>query len=233
MADNTAPLEQGVVSLAAALSRIRYRQFSLLQLLTGVSCAGVTIAAATASGWPAVFIPLTALATAITCRNRTGPDFWRQTICGVVLGTCLLVQAVACSFAYETVGEVRSGLMHASLILYLPFVVMYHLGLPMRAVAVSMLLLLVFATPQFAWARRHSLARMEVERIAAFAEATKRRMGHYPHDLTGYEWRNPSSREYIEYDVTAGGHLMVYFWSGNRNAPHWYSCTSGWGYYPD
>jgi hypothetical protein len=150
-----------------------------------------------------------------------------------MLGTSLSSHAVGCSYSYETLGEIRSCLMHGALVLYLPAIIVYWCGYPARAAAINLMLALLLATPQLLLARRQSIVRNEVERIVKFAEDARQETGHYPQGLTTYVWKRPSCRHFIDYDLTDNEHLMIYFWSGNRSAPHWYSCTSSWGYYPD
>lgn len=208
-------------------------RFGLLGLFGGVGCACLTAAAAVAVGWPAIVVPLSALKIAVVCRSKKGTDCFRGLFLGGVIGVAMFFHAVGCSCAYETVGEVRSGLLHASLALYLLPIIVYLSGRPLSAAVISLVLSLLFGLPQFVWARRLIVVRSEVQEIVEFAEAARCECGQYPHDLAEYQWTDPSSQEYIEYDLSDGNHLMVYFWSGNRHAPHWYSCTSGWGYYPD
>ena len=233
MADDATSLTNSGRSCGPKMLAGERPQFGLQWLLIAVTWVCLTTAAAREIGWPAVFLPLTAWAITFACRHSSDAMRLHRAVSGAVLGLSIFVHAIACKSAYGSLGEVRSGLMHLSLILYVPLIIDYLGGVPARAAVLGMMVAMLFAAPLFVWTNRLSTVRAEVKRIVTFAELKKGELGHYPTDLIGYSWSDLSSQPYIHYDCTDQGHLMVYFWSGNRHAPHWYSCTSGWGYYPD
>lgn len=208
-------------------------QFGLRGLLCATTLACVTAAAWRVVDWLAVYLPLAILMVFIVrvagrSHKKNGPSPW-----GLLFGLAMFAHVVAAGIAYETFGEVYSFLLYCCLFLYAPCLVGYFCGCRAGAAIAAMVLAMLFVPPQIALLWRHVSVRGEVARIVGYAEGLRRETGHFPRDLSGYGWTNASSKDYLKYDYPGNDDLMIYFWSGNRNASHWYSSSSGWGYYPD
>ncbi len=149
----------------------------------------------------------------------------------VVLGG---LEVVAVFLAYETIGEVASGLY------WLP--VMVTAGLlaivrrrPRTAATIGVLVAALVLPQQARLGYRLLELRREVTAIVAFAEGRHSATGSFPTDLSGYQPRNADVMRFVQGYVVrdAGQSFSVTFYVGTPNTSHWYSSVSGWGYYPD
>lgn len=230
--NNEPHVYRGERTLIAAPRTDRPFQFGLRGLLSATTLACVTAAAWRAVDWLAVYLPLTVLMVFIARVARRSGEHGRHVTWGLVLGASLFAHVVAAGIAYETLGEVRSCFLYCCLFLYVPCLVIYFCGGRAGGATAAVVLALIFVPLQLALLWRHVSIRGEVARIVVHVETIKRETGHYPRDLRGYAWTNASSKDYLKYDCS-NGDLMIYYWSGNENASHWYSSNTGWGYYPD
>ena len=83
----------------------------------------------------------------------------------------------------------------------------------------------------------HRVLRVQAEasRIVAHVYEQRLATGEYPVDLADYEYRDPTTRKYVQLyaaDESAGGFLLA-FRVGTENTSHTYSPDVGWSYYPD
>ena len=207
-------------------------QFGLRGLFSATTLACITAAAWHVVDWLAIYLPLTVLVVFFARVARRNNQVRRHATCGLVLGASVLAHVVAAGIAYETFGEVYSFLLYFCLVLYVPCLAAYFCGCRAGAATAAVVLALIFVPGQLALLWRHLSVRTEVAHIAVYAESVKRETGHYPRDLRRYAWRNANSKDYLKYDCQ-NANLMIYYWSGNANASHWYSSSTGWGYYPD
>jgi hypothetical protein len=156
-------------------------------------------------------------------------------VCAAVLGGLTTAHAWSCRAAFETVGEVASGAWYLAFPLYLfPFGFL-TLRWVRLAVGTAVVLAMVFVTPQVVWSIRLEWLRGEVQQIVAFVEQFKETTGHYPGDLSNYEFDRPQLQRYVDYFLTSSNNnsFAVQFWPAERGVSHSYSSMSGWGYYPD
>jgi hypothetical protein len=101
---------------------------------------------------------------------------------------------------------------------------------------------MLFVAPQLVWSVRLKRLRKEVVEVVAYANGYKEATGNYPDDLSNYEFKRPGLKPYIDYGLCGEGptknrppelHPVVWFWPAIHGVSHWYSTTTGWGYYPD
>lgn len=208
-------------------------QVGLRSLLRATTLACVTAAAWRVIDWLAVYLPLTVVMVFVARVARRSNKGNRRAAWGLVLGAAIFAHVVAAGIAYETFGEVYSAFLYLCLFLYVPWLAGYFCGYRADAAIGALVVAMFFVPPQFALLWRHISVREEVAQIVAYAEDVKRETGHFPRDLSGYEWNDTSSKDYLKYDCPDNDDLMIWFWSGNRNASHWYSSNTGWEYYPD
>jgi len=144
------------------------------------------------------------------------------------------LEAACACLAYETVGEITSILYFLAIGLNLGFVVL-ALRSPKAAATGVLVLGLLIVPYQLVLGRRLLLVEREVAGIVAYAWRTKCETGIYPLDLSGYEWRDPTIKPYIQdYRLDEAPEGFTVTWRiGTENTSHWYSSSSGWGYYPD
>jgi hypothetical protein len=225
---------------ARAVSPPRF-QFGLPAIFAITTLAALTSAIWRSLGCLALVVPATACFAVV--QQSAIPRHMQRIlfVCTTILGAMATAHAWSCCAAYETVGEAASCFWYIGFLLYFfPF----HL-LAMRdgrfSIGVGLVLVTLFVAPQVVWSVRLERLRGEVLEIIAFADRFKEATGRYPKDLSNYEFKSPSLKPYIDYglclDDTSKSptdfHFVVWFWPAQRGVSHWYSATTGWGYYPD
>jgi hypothetical protein len=153
----------------------------------------------------------------------------------LLFGTLVALEAVSAWLSWHTLGDIPSALYWLALALNVPVACLAWFHRPAAAL-VSVALALAIVPYQFALGHRWLRVQAEAANVVAYAYEQKLATGQYPADLSGYTFRDPSARPFIQ-GYSAGprvpGGFQVTYCVGTPSTSHWYSPATGWGYYPD
>jgi hypothetical protein len=153
----------------------------------------------------------------------------------VLLMLVLVPLEVLCAYlSYETIGEMARGGYLVATGINLVFIAVAFRNRAIAAIAAVVLGLLIIPY-QIVLGHRLLEVEKEAAGIVSWAYEQKVRTNAFPADLSGYTWRNPSMKKYIQdyrIDKAGGGPYMEYR-VGTENTSHGYGPNDGWGYYPD
>ena len=153
----------------------------------------------------------------------------------VLLMLVLVPIELACAYlAYETIGEIVSGLYFIAVIINLVFIVV-AIRFPRAAALGAVALALAIIPFQLVLGRRLLRVQTEASQIVAYVYEQRLATGEYPADLADYEYRDPTTRKYIQRYAAdeSVGDFRLAFRVGTKNTSHTYSPDVGWSYYPD
>jgi hypothetical protein len=155
-------------------------------------------------------------------------------LCGLIFAVVVPLE-IACAFlAFETLGEITSGLYFVAVGLNLGFLLVAFRS--RLAASVAALALGLVIIPYQLWLG-YRLVRVQAEatRIVAFAFEQKAKSGSFPSDLSGYAFRDAATAPYFQgYGLSKREDAFtVRYYIGTPSTSHWYSSKTGWGYYPD
>jgi hypothetical protein len=153
---------------------------------------------------------------------------------GLLLAVILPLEVMAAFLAYETLGEIWSGLYFLSMILNAAFLIAAFRSRLIATLGV-MALALAIVPYQLYLGYRFIRVQQEAARIVAFAYEHKLAHGEFPADLAGYTYHDIETKPFIqEYRLEDDGdEFMLAYRVGTENTSHTYSPSNGWGYYPD
>lgn len=154
----------------------------------------------------------------------------------ILLLAILLPVEVFCGLlAYETIGEVTSGIYMLGIIVLNGLLIVLYFR-HRRAALLGLLVVALLIVPyQLALGDRLLRVQAEVTRIVAYAYETRTASGAFPADLAAYTYSDPDVQPYVQgylLDET-GQHFTVTYFVGTPTASHWYDSFTSWGYYPD
>jgi hypothetical protein len=142
---------------------------------------------------------------------------------------------VACAYlAFETLGEVVSGLYFMALAVNLVFILL-AIRSPVAAATGAFLLGLVIIPYQAVLGQRLIRVQAEAARIVCYVYEERLESGEFPADLADYVFHDPGTEAYVQnYSLAEdyGGFVLTYR-VGTENTSHSYSPKDGWSYYPD
>ncbi|MFO1452546.1 MAG: hypothetical protein U1F61_30550 [Opitutaceae bacterium] len=166
--------------------------------------------------------------------NSPRPTFTESLLFGLLLAVLIPLEWHCARLAFETMGEVASGLYYLALGLNLVPILLSRRSVKWAGVGAFGLGLLVVPY-QLQLGQRQARIQEEVTRIASYAHLVREKTGSYPSDLTRYSFHDLSVRPYLQaYRLRPKeGDFMVTFFVSTPNTSHWYSPVGGWGYYPD
>ena len=154
-----------------------------------------------------------------------------------LLIVALAAGEIACArLAYWTICEITSGVILFAVIIGNVMIIALALVRLPRTAAVSAGVLALLVIPyQLYLGHRLLSVQKEADSIVTCAQEQKLKTGRYPADLSGYPWRNPSAKPFIEYDSATdnGTSFLLLFFVGTESTSHFYSPGDGWNYYPD
>lgn len=160
----------------------------------------------------------------------------RQFVALFFLFVALPLELLAGMLAYETLGEVVSGI-----IIFFVFIangvglLLMLLRLNRVALVVFMIVAILVIPWQAYLGVRLVMLDSEARSLVAHLEHAKRQTGAYPPDLKGYTFQSNANAPYFysySADPKYGGYIF-YWYVGTRSTSHWHSPETGWGYYPD
>lgn len=144
---------------------------------------------------------------------------------------------IACArVAYWTICEITSRFILFAVIAGNVVVIVFALARFPRAAGVAAVVLGLLVIPyQLYLGHRLLSVQREADAIVVWAQEQKLKTGRYPADLSGYSWRNPSAKPFIQdYRLPdPSGEFQLLFFVGTRGTSHWYTPSDGWSYYPD
>ncbi|MGI5836543.1 MAG: hypothetical protein ACOX87_08645 [Chloroflexota bacterium] len=152
-----------------------------------------------------------------------------------LLVTAVGAELAAAWLAYYTIGEIVSGMLFIALGLNVVPIALYALRRPVTAVLAALVLFAAIVPYQAVLGHRLLALNDEAGRVVAYLYETRFRTGEYPHDLTGYTFRDAGLQPYFqEYrrDAESGGFRLNWY-VGTPSTSHSYTPRDGWGYYPD
>jgi hypothetical protein len=152
----------------------------------------------------------------------------------VLLMLVLVPLEVLCAYlSYETIGEITSGAYFVAVGVNVLFVVVAFRSRAIAAIGAIVLGLLIIPY-QIVLGHRLLEVEKEAAGIVSWAYEQKVHTNAFPADLSGYTWRNPAMKKYIQsYDIYEAGGFGVTYRVGTEDTSHGYGTKDGWGYYPD
>lgn len=152
----------------------------------------------------------------------------------LLMGVLILVEILCARLAYETLGEVASGVYAVAVGVNLIFILLAVRSRTAAALGAVALALLIVPY-QVVLADRLVRVQVEAARIVAYVYEQRLKTGDYPTDLSDYIFDDSEMAPFIqEYqrDEARGGFRLAYR-VGSEWTSHTYTPDDGWGYYPD
>ncbi len=154
----------------------------------------------------------------------------------IVIGGCTLLNCAGAGIAFETIGEVVSGLLVVlTCVALVASTCAFLLKLRRTAIGIVLLVALLIVPYQAYLAVRGSFLKWEADSLIVHLEAQRKILGEFPANITGYQFGNANNARHFTYqrhDSRMG--YTLWWWIGTPTASHWYSTPPGeWGYYPD
>ncbi len=156
----------------------------------------------------------------------------------VLLAFALPAEWMAAESAYETIGEITSGVYFLVILTNIVPIAAFASGLRRTGIILAVAIFLLIVPGQADLAYRGVLLKDEASRIITYAYGTRARTGAFPADLYGYRFRHEDLSDHFDYSLDAKtGAFSLDYYVGTKGTSHWYKSMpgtdEGWGYYPD
>jgi hypothetical protein len=163
----------------------------------------------------------------MTKRTALGTLFWASLIS---------LEVDACYLAYETIG-VWTPYFLAWLSRFANYALLgFFCYRQRRGVLLGLLYLGLIYSYIAPLSIRWYYVDREAKQIISWAESEKARTGNYPEDLSGYVFRNPGNKEYIQYFANSYRSNFIFvinYTVSALSANHHYDSGYGWYYQVD
>lgn len=146
----------------------------------------------------------------------------------------LPLEIAASIVAWETIGEITSGLLIIACIGFnlLAFFFSFRYFWPSIIAMLSFGLAIIWY--QVTLVVRMHYVGAEAANIVHWAYSEKLKTGSFPPDLSGYVFLRPEYKKYIQrYEVKDKDRFSVDYYIETPTTPHGYGTEGGWSYYPD
>ena len=147
----------------------------------------------------------------------------------------IVVELFCAKLAFETIGEVASGVYFFAVLLNIIPIALLLLR-KQQAVAVSVIFFIgVIIVPyQIFLGNKLLLLKEEASNITAFIYDQKIKDGNYPQNLSDYQFLHQSIKKHFDYRIESNDKFVVSFYVGTQGTSHFYSSEiKRWEYYPD
>ncbi len=152
----------------------------------------------------------------------------------VVLGLLIALEIFCAKLAFETLGEITSGLYGLLIILnIIPIIFLYNRKIEL-AVSLIILIALIIIPYQLCLGKKLINLKEEAANIVAYVYEQKINSGNFPNDLSQYNFSFPKLQKHFTYSKETNGQFKIFYFVGTKNTSHfYYSEHKKWAYYPD
>ena len=152
----------------------------------------------------------------------------------LTLGLLIALEVFCAKLAFETLGEITSGLYMGIVILNIIPIIL----LTQKKTTLANILFLIIALVVIPWqvclAKKLTSLKEEAANITAYAYEQRVQSGNFPKDLSGYTFSFPKLQKHFTYIKESNGQFKILYFVGTESTSHfYYSEHQRWSYYPD
>lgn len=148
----------------------------------------------------------------------------------------LIVLEIFCAkLAFETLGEIDSGLLLFLVALnIIPLTLLILKKHKEVAMGLLLLIALIIIPAQLCLGFKLLYLKEEAANITAFVYEQKFATGNYPNDLSSYTFSFPKLQKHFSYRKESDQAFKILYFVGTKSTSHfYYSEHKKWSYYPD
>lgn len=155
---------------------------------------------------------------------------------GILLLTLIILEILSALLAYETIGEVRSGLYFMLIFLNIVALLLFFYKKELWAILLAILIALIFVPEQIGLGYKLIYLKEEGANIVNYIYNYKIQKGKFPRDLSEYEYNYSDLKKHFSYSFKSDKNdFSVYFYVATPSTSHYFIHSRGcyWDYYPD
>ena len=153
---------------------------------------------------------------------------------GIAITSLLFLEIFCAKLAYETLGEIDSGLYFFLIILNTVPLILFILKKKNLAAGLLLAIALIIIPYQLYLGNRLLALKEESGNIVAYMYEYHKQSQKFPDELSGYTYHNPDLEKFFSYYKEGVNDARLAYYVGSPNTSHYFQTeTKQWGYYPD